>query len=314
MPKDVSGRSKRRPKVGPTRREVEEGLRRFEALDDYMSVATKGIMKRGQFFSLCTRASLAKCYEYNLLAWDHRRSLDVFFSLPTLRGICEDVIVLNYIKSMSNPDRETLTTKLMFYELHSRLSTQHAFFSTTRPLQPVLGPTMSQRQVEDLAEEIRTVWRSNGWPGMNRKVMPPIREMAQKKGGDVLGTLYDYLYRLTSNTVHFSVGSLVRTGWGEDENSCSFSTRHLSPYYATFGRLYGAFLFCTYFELFGRTLRPGKPVQAQVHEIRKGILSTVRWPEMVTFEEMNVPLRDPGLLIRALSVVVALESKRLLAH
>ena len=36
-------------------------------------------------------------------------------------------------------------------------------------------------------------------------------------------------------------------------------------------------------------------------------------PEMVTFEEMNKPVPDLGVIIRALSVVVSLESKRLLA-
>ena len=34
---------------------------------------------------------------------------------------------------------------------------------------------------------------------------------------------------------------------------------------------------------------------------------------MVTFEEMNKPVPDLGVIIRALSVVVSLESKRLLA-
>ena len=264
----------------PAEREDDEGLAQFRDLGTYMSAATLGRMKRGRLFSLCVRASLAKCYEYNLLAWDKRRSVDAFFALPTLRGVCEDLIVLNYIRDMPNRDRDALLSKLMIHELHNRLSTQDAFFSATRPLQPVLKPYMSEPEVESLADDIRSIWRSNGWPNMNRNVVPRVRQMAEKHGGDILRTLYEYLYRLTSNTVHFSVGSLLRSGWGDDQSSCRFSVEHLSKYYAAFGRIYGAFLFCVYFELFGRVLRPGKAVLAQVHGIRRSILSTVRWPEM----------------------------------
>ena len=62
----------------PAEREDDEGLAQFRDLGTYMSAATLGRMKRGRLFSLCVRASLAKCYEYNLLAWDKRRSVDAF--------------------------------------------------------------------------------------------------------------------------------------------------------------------------------------------------------------------------------------------
>jgi hypothetical protein len=51
--------------------------------------------------------------------------------------------------------------------------------------------------------------------------------MAEKRGGDILATLYDYLYRLTSGTVHFNVCGLIRTGWG-DKPHCTFSPTHFS--------------------------------------------------------------------------------------
>ena len=73
-------------------------------------------------------------------------------------------------------------------------------------------------------------------------------------------------------------------------------------------------MFCVYFELFARILRPGKIVQPKIDAIRNSILSRVRWPEMITFEEMNEPVPDPGIIIRALGVVLAQESKTLLAR
>jgi hypothetical protein len=148
---------------------------------------------------------------------------------------------------------------------------------------------------------------------MNRGVIPPTRQIAEKRGGDILAKLYDYLYRLTSNTVHFNVGALLRTGWGVFPN-CTFSVQHLNGYYLAFSRIYGAFMFCVYFELFARILRPSTNIQSKIDEIRNSILSHVRWPEMITFEEMNIPVPDPGILINALSVVRSQESKSLLTR
>lgn len=293
--------------------EPTDGLALFRALGDYVATVTQGRMQKGRLFSLCVRASLSKCYEFNLLAWDEQKSGGAFFWLPTLRGICEELIVLNFAQHMPNSERNLLFSKLMAHDVHTRLVTQEAFFSAKRPMQPILRPQMTPYEVQNLEDEIRAIWRVHGWPNMNRGVMPPIRQIAEKHGGDILAKLYDYLYRLTSNTVHFSVGALLRTGWGDKPNY-TFSVQHFSGYYTAFGRIYGAFMFCVYFELFARLLRPGKNIQPKIDDIRKSILSIVRWPEMITFEEMNVPVPDPGIIIRALGVVLSLESKRLLAR
>ena len=268
-------------------------------------------MAKGQLFSLCVRASLSKCYDFNLYAWNDGKSDGAFFSLPTLRGICEEIIVLNYVQHLPNRERDAMFSKLMAHDVHTRLTTQQAFFSVARPLQPILKAQLLSAEMETLEDEIRAIWRAHGWPRMERGVLPPIRQIAEKQGGDVLAKLYDYLYRLTSRTVHFRVGALLRTGWGNKPN-CTFSVQHFKGYYSAFGRIYGAFMFCVYFELFPRVLRPNKIVLKRVDAIRDSILSVVRWPEMITFEEMNLPVPDPGILINALSVVMQKQAKALL--
>ena len=291
----------------------QDGLALFSALGDYAATVSRGRMRRGALFSLCVRASLSKCYEFNLYAWDECNSQGLFFALPTLRGICEELIVLNYVKDFPKHERDQLFSKLMDHEVHTRITTQEAFFSAARPLQPVLRAQLSPSAVQNLEGEVRSIWRAHGWPNMNWGVIPPIRQLAEKHGGDVLARLYDYLYRLTSGTVHFGVGALLRTGWG-DKPKCTFSVRHFTDYYVAFGQVYGAFMFCVYFELFARILRPGKSVQRRIAAVRNCILSRVRWPEMVTFEEMNLPVPDPGIVIRALGVVWAQRSETLLAR
>ena len=269
--------------------------------------------RKSWVYSSCVRASLSKCYEFNLIAWDEQNAASAFFCLPTLRGICEEVIVLHYLHNIPRAERDRLLTKLMTHEVHSRLVTQHAFFAATRPMQPILQPRMSPSAVQILEDEIRSIWRAHGWPKMKQGVIPPIRQIAQKDGGDILAKLYDYLYRLTSGTVHFSVGALLRTGW-RDKHNYTFSVQHFDAYYTAFGRIYGAFMFCVYFELFARLLRPGNKAGPKIDDIRNSIRSIFRWPEMVTFEEMNVRVPEPNVIVRALGAVLSQRSKGLLAR
>ncbi|MGH3848465.1 MAG: hypothetical protein ACRDRT_01975, partial [Pseudonocardiaceae bacterium] len=74
--------------------------------------------------------------------------------------------------------------------------------------------------------------------------------------------------------------------------------------------VYGAFLFCVYFEFFGNFLRPGPKVTNRVNEIRKELLMTPRWPEMVTFEEMNLPTPKRNILMVTLVAVIEAEKRR----
>ena len=41
-----------------------------------------------------------------------------------------------------------------------------------------------------------------------------------------LAVLYDYLYRLTSDSVHFNVSSLFRSGWGPSVSQFVFSSKN----------------------------------------------------------------------------------------
>jgi hypothetical protein len=269
-------------------------------------------MVKKQFYANCIRASFVKCYEFNIHAWNDDNSSTAFFWIPSLRGICEDLIVLNYIQTIPANTRDTLVSQLMLYEVQDRLKRQSAFFKASRPQQPVLQPKMTPHKLKALERIIQDIWRNNGWPNMNRNVIPPVQQMAEKHGGDVLVTLYDYMYRLTSGTVHFSVTGLLRSGWGNKMPHCKFSTANFSSYYRLFGRVYGAFMFCSYFELFPRFLRADRDTKAKIDKIRKGILTIPRWPEMVTPEEMNVDPPEIDFMRTMISIMQGATQKRLL--
>jgi hypothetical protein len=72
-------------------------------------------------------------------------------------------------------------------------------------------------------------------------------------------------------------------GWG-----MRFSSSNFKRYYTAYARTYGLLLFCCYFELFGRFLRPNSEVSALIAELRFYLVSEFRWPEMITFEELGL--------------------------
>ena len=89
-------------------------------------------------------------------------------------------------------------------------------------------------------------------------------------------------------------------GWGPDMSHVTFSPKHLSPYYLAMCQVYGCYLFCLYFELFDRVLKPTQAEIEALEELRRYLLWIARWPEMVTFEEMNVSAPSGATLVSAL--------------
>lgn len=208
---------------------------------------------------------------------------------------------------MSSPDRNKLIILHLQRETIARIETQSKFFRLARPDQPVIGPgTANKTEIED---SIREIWKRYGWPGLTKSWMPSTKQIAEKNHIDVLTMLYEYLFRLTSGAVHFDPAILLRTGWGAGRGkSIQFSPKNFDKYYLEYARIYGLLLFCCYFELFAQFLRPDKTVARQVIELRWNLVSEMRWPEMVTHEEMNLdppPAADriPRLTFRYVDAV-----------
>src|SRR5262245_18736619 len=257
---------------------------RLKALQQFVRGFAKAAPRKDHAYRHCLRASLPKSFEFCLETHKHRPKGVAFFLIPSLRSICEDLIVLSYVGKLSAKERNNLTALLIQQEALSRIEIQTKFFSIARPDQPVIGPGTTDRT--RLEDSIREIWKRNGWPGLTKSWTPSVRQIAETTHTDVLVVLYDYIYRLTSGAVHFNASALVRTGWGKPVTH--FSTKNFDAYYVAYARFYGLLLFCCYFELFARFLRPSKKVTRLVTELRWNLISEFRWPEMVTHEEMNL--------------------------
>ena len=254
-------------------------------------------------FSACLRFSFSKAFEFAELA-SQQEPENAYFLIPALRAITEDVIFFSFLTKCSSDDREMVVKNLMLIDVADKLGYQQKFFHSFRPFQRVLSSDQSHKdEIETRKEELRDFWRRNGWPCFgkrNRKdYMPPIIQLAQKSPRGLLEIVYDFIYRLTSGEVHSSPRVLLRLGWGTSQasgefpSSATFTTKNLGRYHLSVIQIYGTYLLCLCFELFGPQIGVGPEERTAVESVREHLLSILHWPEMVTFDEMNMPVPPP---------------------
>lgn len=253
------------------------------------------------FFVACLVSSFVKSFEFAALA--SRSSGDgAFFLTASLRSIVEDIILLNFFAGSCHEQREFALTRLMEIEVKQNTRNQNAFFRTSRPFQPVMPERINDEK--QIKEELSEFWRRNGWQNFLTKgatVTPPTVEIAAKSKPRLLGVVYDFIYRLSSNSVHFRPGALLRMGWGADRTHMTFSPRNFGGYFLAMCQVYGCYLLCLYFELFDDVLKPNQVENKALVDLRRHLLWNARWPEMVTFEEMNFPVPSEATLVDTLS-------------
>lgn|SRR6185437_15795784 len=272
-------------------------------LSTFVGEASSSTFEKGRFHECCVRASLAKAFALATEAHASRKTRISFFLVPSLRSICEDLIVLGYMAKIDHAARDELSMILITHELRRRSAIQGAFFQKVRPDQPILR--VKDESIEQLEAQARSIWQKNGWPKLRNGLMPNVRQIAEKHHFDLLTTVYDYLYRLTSGMVHFNPQVLLRTGWGPNPVDVTFSPKNFESYYQSFARTYGLMLLCLYFELFDEILKPDRKANDAVRSIRANLIKESRWPEMVTYEEMN---RKPPTGQEVLRLLVRIQS------
>ncbi len=249
---------------------------------------------------IVTVASLAKSFEFNLYVTSQLSSSSAFFLQSTLRGLCEDVIVLKYlIEKVDSVDTEVLISSWMSQQTSESIEKQENFFQSNRPYQPVLSNARTESK-DSLRSKLNHLKKKYRW----RKDKPSASEMA--KACD-LNEVYDYLYAATSRTVHFSPSVLFRMGWGSDQldKPSTFSTSHFNGYYDSFNVFYGSYLFVLLCSTIQSYCQFSDDFQEITGKIKEELNEWPRWPEMITFEEMNVP--KPNMLPYALSVLMSKE-------
>ncbi|MBI1766826.1 MAG: hypothetical protein HYR67_00450 [Bacteroidetes bacterium] len=267
----------------------------FIEIDEHYKSVIIGDFDTDKF--LCViRAAFAKNYEFNLLCNNLTNSEDSFFLMPSLRGICEDLITIKYLKEHINVDWDKLITLLTTKSTFEGTIVQKAFFDHYKPEQIILQFKDAEKELASMTDQIKTIFQKNGLKG--DKEFPSVSHMATDAK---LIKLYDYLYYATSKTVHFEPGMLLRLGWAKDMTSTifTFSTKNFNKYYFDFCSYYSAFLFVEFYKAFKKDLGLDTKIKGQIKKIQEILDDQLRMPEIVTFEECNV--KPPSIITQLLT-------------
>lgn len=259
------------------------------------AIGTGSVEENGVFECLL-RAALVKSYEYTSFVNSMHGESHSYFTTPTLRGLCEDLIALTFIGSLDESDRNSVAVLLLKKNVVEGIETQHSFFKEHREWQPVLGP--SGKGSEEIERDLEKISARLGWKG--RSPWPSVSYMAKASS---LESVYNYIYSATSKWVHFSPHVLMRTGWGGDKESISnitkwkFTTSNFTGYYRDFNRTYSLMLFIRLIKGPARALI-SEEMRSKIVELEAKLNEPLRWPEAVTFEEMNK--QEPNAFFRML--------------
>jgi len=243
----------------------------------------RGSTREDGFFLACVRAALSKNFEINTFIHNHKPGVHDFAVTASLRGVCEDIIALRFIATFTKEHREEAVAVLMLKSVMELMQEQTKFFEKYRPSQPILEAKDVATEIHNLRLRLRQMRKSYRWK--KHREWPSVQEMADFTG---LRPLYDFLYAATSCFVHFSPSNLIRMG-AVDAEQLKFSTANFTEYYAAFNRFYGLFLLITFCTKFSAMLGIKQEIQPSIERLMKHLDEELRWPELITIEELNVP-------------------------
>jgi len=281
----------------------------YEAIKPFADSITNINFNAQNLYDSLLSAAFTKVFEFNLHICSDEHDKDPYFYTASLRGICEDIIVLKFLGLLTEVDRQEVVSNITMASLFDSMAKQSRFFEHYRPGQPILPGSGKQASVEvrlsELVTENTSLKRKHGWQSPPNAYLPSVRSMAKTSN---LLDLYDFIYSMTSKWVHFSPRNLMRMGWGEtqkdggpdlkDGSPLSFTTRNFIQYYREFNEFYGSFLFVLFYDLLGDKFRWPTEANSILDDLRQHLDQKIRWPEDVTFEEMNI--KSPSFLVRLL--------------
>ncbi len=265
--------------------------RHLVEIEPFIARARQSDLKNDGPLLACLKASLAKAFDFAVFAENDAEERTAFFSMGSLRSICEDLILLKFISAFNPSDQGAAIMGMMSGTFSRSLREQETFFSLFRPGQHVIGAPSSANPDKVSQEKLMTaLWKRNGFPITRGGKIPATEQMARKIGRGTVDVLYGYMYRLTSESVHFSPRSLLRTGWGQVEGGnamMTFAPKNYGRYFLAYCRIYGTLLLTIYIEFFGSLLAVPETTLLSFKNLRRALAIHPRWPEMITYEELN---------------------------
>jgi hypothetical protein len=289
--RDKPDKSRGINKLAASNRPMTEFQRLYKNLSQLKEPYCKVNFRKNVAFKACVVASFSKAVDLGVSLFKEADKEDAYFKTASLRGLCEEIIVLLYIDNMLKPHQNDIVMNLVALNLAKDLKSQEDFFSDNHPEQYVLDSKFYS-DLDTPKDKIKTIINSKG---INGNKLPPVEQMAEKVN---LSELYSYMYRATSNFVHFNPAHLIRMGWGKKPGESTFKASHFYEYYLWFNRFYISYLLTVFCKVFKEKLKLKGDIWKVLKKIEKELQTYLTWPEIVTFEEMN--LKRPSEILTLL--------------
>lgn len=195
----------------------------------------------------------------------------------------------------------------MSNSINKGLERQSQFLTKFRPQQPTLADIIRADKYDKQKKAFKALAASRGW---SKKRLPSVQQMATEGG---LLEIYNFFYHATSELVHFSPRIIYRMGWGEPPNF-NFNMENYWYYYRAFCIFYGVFLTRKLIDVYSHAFNNSSEASicSLSSELDKFISIPRRFPEIITYEEMNFPVpkaRNVIEMMRALAINMAQEEK-----
>jgi hypothetical protein len=281
---------------------ISPALQRPPALIRVLRDLKKNVLKIGKFdltvlkpelYLAVLKSAFVKGYEFadyvNRLT-EKRIDESAFFMTAGLRGICEDIIALKFIGQFDPAIRKEIINLEIAGAVSKASEAQKNFFEKVRPFQPIVRVPSPAADLQKRKDSYKAIGIQTGL-GMIKEKLPPVEQMAANVG---LAEVYDFFYRITSETVHFNVRVALRNGWGP-MNKIEFGTKKFCKYYAQLNQIYGVYLFTLFCDAFKTDLDLDDKFMKGIKRLSLELSRELRWPEPVTFEEMNMSTPNPIL-------------------
>ena len=276
-------------------KEIQKSLRLLT--EEFYQIIDEHNVKKpraNNWFNVVVTASFIKQLEFLKQINLETNKSNIFFFMPVMRGLCEDLITLKFIKEKFPRDKHKIIKLLMNQENYTRLRSQSDFFKKYKSNQMVLSHKLYS-SYKQIRSGLSDILKRNG---INSNKLPPVEKMAKEID---MVDIYNYLYTASTDLVHFRVGTLLKMGWSATQNSKNtfrFSTKNFYIYYDYFLCFYSTFLFVEFTKTFKSILDIKNRKWEIIKELDSSILNCYKYPELVTYEELN--LKRPSPIVEAL--------------
>jgi len=246
------------------------------------------------FFNL-VHASIIKTIEFckTVIQSDKQQH---FFS-SSLRGICEEYISLKFIHKFAENNKNEIVTQLAREEIYTSSIAQWNFFKQKNIDQKLYYNENHITDIDDIKANIRNLIGTQHYRQNSNESLPSVRRRAKEIG---CLNFYNYIYHGTSSLVHFSPRIMMRMGWG-NLPEIEFSTENFQKYYKDFNIFYGLYLLTELYEWASSENYLDNCIsnKSAINEINNILQQSHRWPELVTFEEMNIGTLSKNLFFKS---------------